>query len=112
MQSEDKVRLLHILDEANEACKYAENISFDEFLKDGKTARAIIRSVEVIGEAASKISDELRKEHPEVPWQKMIGMRNRLVHVYFDIDYHTLWQTVKENLPPLIEQLSAISSNT
>ena len=108
MQPEDKVRLQHMLDEANEACKYAENISFDDFLKDGKTARAIIRSVEVIGEAASKISDELRKEHSEVPWQKIVGMRNRLIHVYFDIDYHTLWQTVKENLPALIEQINAI----
>ncbi|MEN8264853.1 MAG: DUF86 domain-containing protein [Nitrospirota bacterium] len=108
MQPEDKVRLQHMLDEANEACKYAENISFDDFLKDGKTARAIIRSVEVIGEAASKVSDELRREHSEVPWQKIVGMRNRLIHVYFDIDYHTLWQTVKENLPALIEQISSI----
>ena len=64
MRPDDKVRLQHILDEANEACKYASDISYDEFLKDGKTARAIIRAVEVIGEAASKISDELRNEHP------------------------------------------------
>ena len=108
MRPEDKVRLQHILDEANAACIYAQDMSFDEFHKDGKTARAIIRSVEIIGEAASKISDDLRKEHPEVPWQKIVGMRNRLIHVYFDIDYNTLWQTVKENLPPLIKTIKDI----
>jgi len=80
-------------------------------LKYGKTVRAVIRSIEVIGEAASKISIEFRKEHPDVPWQKIIGMRNRLIHGYFDIDYNIIWQTVKENLPPLIEQLQSISNN-
>lgn len=88
MQSKDRIRVQHILDEANEACKYTEGISFNEFVEDGKTVRAVIcytlnRS---IGEAASKISIEFRKEHPDVPWQKIIGMRNRLIHVYFDID--------------------------
>ena len=111
MQSKDRIRVQHILDEANEACKYAKGISFDEFVEDGKTVRAVIRSVEVIGEAASKISIEFRKEHPAVPWQKIIGIRNRLIHVYFDIDYNIIWQTVKENLPPLIEQLHSILKN-
>jgi uncharacterized protein with HEPN domain len=108
MQSEDKIRLHHILDEANEACQYVEGLSFDEFRKDGKTVRAVIRSIEVIGEAASKLSLEFRKEHPEVPWNKISGMRNHLIHVYFDIDYHIIWQTVKENLHPLIDQIQSI----
>jgi uncharacterized protein with HEPN domain len=108
MQSKDRIRVQHILDEAGEVFKYTEGISFDEFVEDGKTVRAVIRSIEVIGEAASKISIEFRKEHPDVPWQKIIGMRNRLIHVYFDIDYNIIWQTVKENLPPLIEQMQSI----
>jgi len=108
MQSEDKIRLQHILDEANEAGRYIEGFSFDEFRKDGKTVRAVIRSIEVIGEATSKLSLEFRKEHPDVPWHKISGMRNRLIHVYFDIDYHIIWQTVKENLPPLIDQIQSI----
>ncbi|MDO9580893.1 MAG: DUF86 domain-containing protein [Bacteroidales bacterium] len=112
MQSKDIIRLRHIIDEADEACKYAEGISLDEFVKDGKTVRAVIRSIEVIGEAASKISIEFRMEHSDVPWQKVIGMRNRLIHVYFDIDYNIIWQTVKENLPPLIEQLQSILQNS
>ncbi len=108
MQSEDRIRVQHILDEASEACKYTEGISFDEFVKDGKTVRAVIRAIEVIGEAASKMSIEFRNEQPTVPRHKIIGMRNRLIHVYFDIDYNIIWRTVKENLPPLIKQLQAI----
>ena len=99
MLYEDNVRLQHILEEAKEACKYVEGYSLDDFLKDGKTARAIIRSIEVIGEAASKISKEYRIEQPEVPWNKIIGMRNHLIHVYFEIDYDTVWKTVQDNIP-------------
>jgi uncharacterized protein with HEPN domain len=108
MQSKDRIRIQHILDEAEEASKYIEAISFEEFIKDGKTVRAVIRSIEVIGEAASRISGEFREEYSNIPWQKIIGMRNRLIHVYFDIDLPVIWQTVKENLPSLIEQLHAI----
>ena len=111
MQSEDKIRLQHILDEANEARQFIEGLSFDEFQEDGKTVRAVIRSIEVIGEAASKLSLDFRKDHPEVPWQKISGMRNRLIHVYFDIDHQIIWQTVKENLPPLIDQIKSILKN-
>ncbi|MDY7030723.1 MAG: DUF86 domain-containing protein [Thermodesulfobacteriota bacterium] len=108
MQPEDRIRVQHILDEAGEACHYIQGITFDEFVKEGKTVRAVIRCIEVIGEATSKISTEFRRDHPEIPWQKIIGMRNRLIHVYFDIDYHIVWQTVKENLPLLIEQFQLI----
>ena len=111
MQSEDRIRVQHILDEAGEACHYIEGITFDEFVTEGKTVRAVIRCIEVIGEAASKISMEFRKDHLDIPWQKIIGMRNRLIHIYFDIDYHIVWQTVKENLPPLIDQLRSILDN-
>jgi uncharacterized protein with HEPN domain len=108
MLPEDRIRFWHIIDEAVEACTFVEGLAFDEFVKDGKTARAVIRSIEVIGEAASKVSMKLRKQHSDVPWGKIIGMRNRLIHVYFDIDYKVIWKTVKENLPPLIKQLESI----
>ena len=108
MLHEDMIRLRHIIAEAEEACAFAENMSFNEFMGDRKTAKAIIRSVEVIGEASSKITDELREKYPDIPWKQIIGMRNRLIHVYFDIDFRTVWQTVNENLPPLIEKLKGI----
>ncbi len=108
MLPEDRIRFWHMIDEAVEACKFVEGIAFEEFVKDNKTVRAVIRSIEVIGEAASKISMESRKKYSDVPWGKVIGMRNRLIHVYFDIDCTVIWKTVKENLPSLIKQLESI----
>jgi uncharacterized protein with HEPN domain len=108
MHDEDKIRLRHIIAEAEEACAFAHNVSFAQFVGDRKTAKAIIRSVEVIGEAASAVSNELRQSHTDIPWKQIVGMRNRLIHAYFDIDYRTVWQTVKENLPPLIAKLKEI----
>jgi uncharacterized protein with HEPN domain len=108
MPPEDLVRLGHIIAEAGEACVFAEGITLEEFIGDRKTAKAIIRSVEVIGEAASRMSDQFREKHPEIPWQQIIGMRNRLIHGYFDIDYPTVWHTVKDDLPPLLDNLKAL----
>ena len=108
MRPEDRIRCLHIIDEAIEACKYVEGILFDEFVQDGKTIRAVIRSLEVVGEAASKLSMDFRNQHPDIPWQKIIGMRNRLIHVYFVIDSAVIWDTVKKKRPAFINQLESI----
>jgi uncharacterized protein with HEPN domain len=75
---------------------------------DGKTVRAVIRSLEVIGEAASKISDDFQRDNPEIPWRQIVGMRNRLIHVYFDIDYKVVWQTMKSNIPSLLKMLEGL----
>lgn len=65
--------------------------------------------LEIIGEAAAKISNESREELPQIPWLNIIGMRNRLIHAYFDINLDILWKTIKEDLPPLISELQQIS---
>jgi len=103
MRDEDKVRIRHIIEEAKISYDFVLDCTFEDFVKDKKTVRAVIRSIEIIGEAASKISNELKNTHNEVPWRKIIGMRNRLIHVYFDIDYDVVWQTVHKNIPELIE---------
>ena len=69
---------------------------------------AILKSVEIIGEAASRISEETKAGHPDIPWAEIIGLRNRLVHAYFAIQIDIVWQTVQEDLPPLIAQLEAL----
>lgn len=108
MRDNDKIRLQHIIEEAREACNFIKDYSFEDFIKDGKTVRAVIRSIEIIGEASAKISGEFKNTHKDVPWDKIIGMRNRLIHVYFDIDYDIVWQTVKKNMPELIKAIKKL----
>jgi uncharacterized protein with HEPN domain len=69
---------------------------------------AILKAVEIIGEAASKVSDETREVYPQIPWSGIVAMRNRLTHVYFDIDLERVWDTVTDDLPPLISSLEKI----
>ena len=66
---------------------------------------AVVRAIEVVGEAASKLSEEFRAAHPSIPWRAIIGMRNRLIHAYFDIDTQTVWETTTQELPPILNQL-------
>lgn len=69
---------------------------------------ALVRAIEIIGEAASKVGAETRLEMPTVPWPAMVAMRNRLIHAYFDLDPDILWKTVTEELPPLLDQLRTV----
>ncbi len=69
---------------------------------------ALIKELEIIGEAANNISPVIQKKYSKLPWRQMIGMRNRLVHVYFGVDVDVIWQTVQENLRPLIEELDKV----
>ena len=70
---------------------------------------ALVKDIEIIGEAASRISQETRNNLPQVPWAGIVAMRNRLIHAYFDVDLDILWQTVSEDLPLLLEQLNSIN---
>ncbi len=105
MLSDDRIRLKHILDESHAAIKFVKDLSFDSFLKDSKTVHAVIRAIEVIGEAAAKISTECKKQYPNIPWSDIVGMHNHLIHVYFDVDYETIWKTIKTDIPPLIKMI-------
>lgn len=70
--------------------------------------QAIVRSIEIIGEAAANISKKFKNTHPEIPWEKIAGMRNWLIHAYFDIDYDHVWNTVQEDLPVFIPQIKKL----
>ncbi len=98
--------LKHMLDE----CEYIENAlkakSFEDFVKDETLKRAIVRSLEIIGEAAKNVPEHVKDRHSEVPWKHIAGLRNVLVHKYFGVDYANVWKIVKEDVPKLKEKIS------
>jgi uncharacterized protein with HEPN domain len=83
-------------------------MAFDAFVADPKTVRAAAYEIGIIGEAASRIPEEVRTRYPHVPWDKMQAIRNVIVHEYFRLDVAILWQTITQNLPPLIPMLEEI----
>ncbi|MGA2939031.1 MAG: DUF86 domain-containing protein [Syntrophobacteraceae bacterium] len=90
-----------ILAAIDESAEFTGNISFEVFTQDRKTINAVVRSLEVLGEAARRIPDHLRAEVPDVPWKYMAGMRNKLIHEYFGVDLSIVWTVIKIELPPL-----------
>lgn len=107
-QREDAVRLNHMLDAAREAVSFVRGKQRSDLEGDRKLVLSLVRLVEIIGEAATQVTKELQETHTEIPWALIIGMRNRLIHAYFDVDIDRVWDTVKEDLPPLIVQLEKI----
>ena len=108
MTRQDEIRLRHMLDAAREAVGFVGVMTREELGLDRRTLLSAIKEIEIIGEAANRVSVATRAEFPQVPWKQIVGMRNRLIHVYFDIDLRVVWDVVRGDLPPLIRQLEAI----
>ena len=109
MSLPDPVRLRHMVEAIEAAMQFAKGRSRADLDTDAMLMFALVRAVEVVGEAASKVSDATRAKMPGVPWREMVGMRNRVVHAYFDIDRDILWTTATEALPPLLAYLKSTS---
>jgi len=107
MRPDDLIRLRHMLDAAQQAQAFIQDKRRNDLDDDLKLVWALVKAIEIIGEAACQISPETRTQTPEIPWEKVIGMRHRLVHAYFDIDLDILWKTVQDGLPPLVAALKA-----
>ena len=103
--------LLDILDSARLAIGYLEEIDKTVFLTDVRTQDAVIRRLEIIGEAARRLSEEGRSTLPELPWRAMISMRNLVIHEYDGVDYAIVWETIKNDLPPLVNLLETKLDN-
>lgn len=88
-----------------------KNLSPKDLETDWKTTDAIIRNLEIIGEAAKNMPEELIEEYPDIPWSKMVSMRNKVIHEYFGVDQEILWKTITEDLPPLKQQIEDIIKN-
>ena len=93
---------------AKDAISFTKDISFEKFAKDKKTTYAVVRSIEVIGEAARKLPKDFRDKHSSIPWTEIVGMRDKLIHDYSGIDLDIVWKTVKEDLPKILKQISKI----
>lgn len=87
---------------------YIEEMDYEEFLQDIKTQDAVVRNIEVIGEATKNISNELKGKYPQVPWKELAGVRDKLIHHYFGVNYDIVWTIVKEELPEIIFQIEEI----
>jgi len=101
--------LQHILDAIDRASKYTADIDFAAFEQDTRTQDAVIRTIEIIGEAANKTRSadpDFAALYSDIPWDVMYGMRNRIVHDYFEVDLEVVWQTVKQDLPQLRLQIT------
>jgi len=105
MPKSDRTRLRHMLDAATEAMKSASGRTRGDLDADLVWALGLVKCVEIIGEAAARIGKETKERNPQVPWAQIVAMRNRLVHLYFDIDLEQVWNAVTEDLPPLVIQL-------
>lgn len=107
---DDRVYLRHILEAIGKIESYIKDRSYDFFCEDEMMIDAVIRELEIIGEAASSISDDFRKSFPNLPYKEMTEMRNNLIHEYFDVDTEIVWETCKNDLPPLKEKLAIVMS--
>jgi len=94
-----RLYLRDILDALESIEKFVQDMSFEEFKQDDKTVSAVIRKFEIIGEATKQIPVELKDKSPQIPWKEMAGMRDRLIHFYFGVDYQLVWTAIKERIP-------------
>ena len=106
MSERDEIVLVQdILQAVNRIDAYSAGLTFDQFLRDGRTQDAVVRNLEIIGEAAKKFSLEFHEANRSVPWPEICGMRDRLIHDYFGIDWAIVWDVIKTDLPELRRQL-------
>lgn len=112
MRKDDRVRLQHMLDAAREAIEFVQDRTRTDLDSNRMLVLSLVKEIEIVGEAANQTSKTTREQLPEIPWADIVGMRNRLVHAYFDINLEILWRTVQHDLPPLIAVLERALKNS
>ena len=111
MRVEDRIRLRHMIDAAESAVQFIAGRQRMDLDEDRMLLFAVVRAIEVLGEAASRISAETRATHSDIPWRAIIGMRNRLIHAYFEINTAIVWHTATQEIPALLPRLRALVSD-
>ena len=108
MSRHEKLRLLDILDSIDRIISYVEGMGYEDFLADRRTQDAVIRNIEIIGEAARALPEDFQERHADVPWSEIVAMRNVIVHQYFGILPEVVWDVVKNELPTLRAQIAGL----
>ncbi len=108
LPEDNLIRLRHMLDAALEVAEFIKNRSRGDLDTDRMLCRAVVHDIEILGEAACRVTAETQERFPSLPWASIIAMRNRLIHGYFDIDLDRVWDTLTADLPPLIAELRRI----
>lgn len=106
----NKVRLLHIIDAINEIENYLQDSDLKTFVNNSMMFNATLRQLEIIGEASNRLTEDLLDKNPSIPWGRIIGLRNLVIHEYFGIDDLTIWNVIKINLPELKEKVTLLIS--
>jgi uncharacterized protein with HEPN domain len=103
--SDREIQLLleDILEASEKILSYTSGMSFEDFVSDDKTIDAVVRNFEIIGEAANRVPEDFKSNHPEIEWRRMTGLRNRIIHEYFGVNYATVWKVKEENIPELAD---------
>ena len=107
----DKDYLKDALEGATRVTDYCKNISFEQFLIDTKTQDAVVRNIEIIGEAVKNVSEGLKTQHAAIPWKSIAGMRDRLIHDYFGVNWDVVWNVVIKDIPDLTREIEKIISS-
>jgi uncharacterized protein with HEPN domain len=105
---DERVYLTHMIDAIRAVKRYLDNVPEAEFRSNEMLQDAVIRQIQVLGEACKRLSAELKEAHADIPWRDIAGMRDKLVHDYFGVDVETVWLTARDDLPELLERLEAI----
>lgn len=105
----EKLYFQDIIDSICNIEKYIQGFSFDEFFEDRKTVDAVVRNLEIIGEASGHISKQTKQKYSKIPWTQIVGMRNKVIHEYSGVDLKILWQTLKEDIPDLKKKIEEIT---
>jgi uncharacterized protein with HEPN domain len=107
-----RVRVGDIIAAAERAFAYAQGLTFEQFAADARTVDAVSYAIVVIGEAAKAVPEGIALAAPEIPWADICGMRNKVAHEYFGVDIKVLWQTVREDLPPLVAAMRTLAARS
>ncbi|MCX6376068.1 MAG: DUF86 domain-containing protein, partial [Armatimonadetes bacterium] len=105
LRNSDRIRMMHMLDAARDAVELTSGREFADLQSDKQLRFSVVHCIEILGEAASRVSTECVVAYPEIPWGRIVGMRNRLIHGYYDINLTIVWRTVTEELPGVIVEL-------